>query len=83
MCSCMITVNWISRSEAALSSSDLLMQRSRMSLLVTTEERNSDGLDVHGVIVELSSVKCDNLQWTGNTASHLMLQKPGLAVVDH
>ena len=53
MCSCMITVNWISGSETALSSS-----HNAMSLLVTTEEINSDGLDVNGVIVELSSVKC-------------------------
>ena len=61
MCSCMLTVNWISGSETGLSSGGLV---NAMSLLVTTEERNSDGLDVHGVIVELSSVKCGNLQWT-------------------
>ena len=81
MCLCMITVNWISRSEAALSFSDLLMQCLYWSplkkeiLMAWMFTASSSNCQV-----------CGNLQWTSNyTASHLMLQKPGyaLAVVDH
>ena len=56
-----------------------------MSLLVATEERHSDGLDVHGVVVELSSVAtCNGLAILH--ASHFdVIQKPGhaSAVVGH